>query len=361
MEPRPAEEQSDAVGRALSEARVWQPVKPRFRPLRLIVAWVIAALAVAVSAWIVPGVAISGHADAFIVAAGIALINAILPPVIAALRLPWTIAVGFIAVLLADALALQLAADALPHDIRVDSFGDALLMSIVMAAVSMVLQTVTSTNDDDEYNLRVVRRVARRQGATPRSTRARHRVPRDRRARAPGPAARDARRQCPEHGALGRARTAPADRVGDRPLVADRREPGGHPARLQRGHPRVPLGREGARQADELLVAAELRGDRAAALDRQGTAGRRRHEPREPAVRRGRRGDPHRQPNGRREEGEPWLSRVLRQRLQRHARLVLFIARWSWSGRPRSAPSGATCSRAATAAASIRCCAARCA
>ena len=46
----------------------------------------------------------------------------------------------------------------------------------------------------------------------------------------------------------------------------------------------------------------------------------RRLEPRQPALRRGRGGHPHGQPHGGREEGEPGLPGVLRQRLQRHAR-----------------------------------------
>ena len=98
---------------------------------------------------------------------------------------------------------------------------------------------------------------------------------------------------------------APPDRVGDRPLVADRREPGRHPARLERGHPRVPLGREGDGHADDLLGAAGLRGARAAARDRDRPAARRRREPRQPALRRGRPRDPHGQPHRGREEVEP--------------------------------------------------------
>ena len=75
--------------------------------------------------------------------------------------------------------------------------------------------------------------------------RARHRLPRDRRARAAGAAARHARRACPRAGALGGVRLAPPRRVGDRPLVADRGLAGGAAARLQRRHPRLPLGGEG--------------------------------------------------------------------------------------------------------------------
>jgi hypothetical protein len=59
---------------------------------------------------------------------------------------------------------LQLAADVLPHAIDVGGFGDALLAALVMAAVSLTLEVILGTDDDDEYGLRVIRRVARRQG-----------------------------------------------------------------------------------------------------------------------------------------------------------------------------------------------------
>ena len=54
-------------------------------------------------------------------------------------------------------------------DIRVDSFGDALLASLLISAASVVLQTILGTNDDDQYSLRVIRRVAGRQGAIART------------------------------------------------------------------------------------------------------------------------------------------------------------------------------------------------
>ena len=73
---------------------------------------------------------------------------------------------GFLLVLVADALLFQIASDVLPDDVRVDSFGDALLAALVMSAVSVVLETLLGTNDDDAYNLRVTRRIARRQGAS---------------------------------------------------------------------------------------------------------------------------------------------------------------------------------------------------
>ena len=233
----------------------WQPTTPRLRPLRLVVSWMVAAASVYVAAGLVAGVSIDDPAGAFLVAAVIAVVNAVLPPLIAALRLPFTLVTGFLLVLFADAGALMLADELFPDVLGIDSFGDALLASLVMAAVSIVLQVLTGTNDDDEYTLRVVKRVARRQGRRDAHRRAGDHLPRDRRPRAADPAQRDARRQRPEPGALDRRGRLPAERVGDRPLLADRRQPGRDPARLQRGHPGLPLGREGDADDDDLLGA----------------------------------------------------------------------------------------------------------
>jgi len=117
-----------------------------------------------VAAGILPGFDLDSAGSAFVVAAAVAVFNAFLPPVIAALRLPFTLVAGFLLVLMVDALALVLADDLLPEFGSVDSFGWALLAALVMAAVSIVLQVILGTNDDDESTLRIVRRVARRQG-----------------------------------------------------------------------------------------------------------------------------------------------------------------------------------------------------
>jgi hypothetical protein len=89
-------------------------------------------------------------------------LNAVIPPVLAALRLPLTLVLGFVLVLLADA-AILLLADALTDGIlRVDGFGWALLASLVVAAVSVGLAVLVGS--DDTYSLRIAQRIARRQG-----------------------------------------------------------------------------------------------------------------------------------------------------------------------------------------------------
>jgi len=143
----------------------WEPAKLRLRPVRVVISWVTAAAAVALAAGIVPGFELRQSGAAFAVAAAIALLNALVPPVLAALRLPFMLAAGFLLVLAADALLLQAASDLLADDVRVDSFGDALLAALVISAASVVIETILGTNDDDAYTLRVTRRIARRQGA----------------------------------------------------------------------------------------------------------------------------------------------------------------------------------------------------
>ena len=147
----------------------WQPATPRLRPLRLVISWIVAAASIWVAAALVPGVSLEQTGAAFVVAALIAVLNAVLPPVLAALRLPFMLVAGFLLVLFADALVLVIAHEVLPDDIHVGSFGDAFLAALVIAAVSVVLQAIVGTNDDDEYSLKVTRRIARRQGARERT------------------------------------------------------------------------------------------------------------------------------------------------------------------------------------------------
>jgi len=154
----------DGSTAAFAEPARWQPERPRLRPTRLVLSWLVGALALLGAAAIVPGVRVEGFLGAAVVAILVGILNALLPPLIAALRLPFTLALNFLLVLVADAMML-LAADSLTHSaISIPSFRRALLTALVVAAVTIVLEVLFGTNDDDEFTFRVVRRVARRQG-----------------------------------------------------------------------------------------------------------------------------------------------------------------------------------------------------
>jgi uncharacterized membrane protein YvlD (DUF360 family) len=151
------------------EAVSWQPERPRFKPLRLLLSWALTAVSLWVAATILPGVDIEGTGGALAVAAVVAVLNALLPPLLAALRLPFMLALGFLLVLAVNAIVLKLASDVLENTFAVDNFGWALLAALLVAAVSVVLEVIFGTNDDDTYTLRVVQRIARRQGGATRT------------------------------------------------------------------------------------------------------------------------------------------------------------------------------------------------
>ncbi len=147
----------------------WEPDKPKFKPVRLLISWFLTAIALLVAAIILPGVNIVDRWDALWMAAVVALLNALLPPLLAALRLPFMIGLGFILILILNALVLLAASNLIDHSYEVDNFGWALLAALVVAAVSVVLSIIFGTNDDDTYTIQVTQRIARRQGGATRT------------------------------------------------------------------------------------------------------------------------------------------------------------------------------------------------
>jgi uncharacterized membrane protein YvlD (DUF360 family) len=145
------------------ETMTWNPQAPRYRLLPVLLSWLVAGVAVFVAAAIVPHVSVGNFGDALAAAVLIAALNAVLPPIVAALRLPFTLALGFVVVLVLDAVMLLLASHVASRSIHVDSFGWALLAAVVISAAMLVLEVILGANDDDTYALRVIRRIARRQ------------------------------------------------------------------------------------------------------------------------------------------------------------------------------------------------------
>jgi uncharacterized membrane protein YvlD (DUF360 family) len=132
-----------------------------------VAALLILAVSVYIAAWITPGVELEATGAAFAVAVVVAALGAVLPPLIAMLPLPFTLPLGFLLVLLADA-GILLAADALLSDVTVSSFWAALLASILIAGCSLVVSMLVGV-DEQAMSLRVLRRVARRQGVIART------------------------------------------------------------------------------------------------------------------------------------------------------------------------------------------------
>src|SRR4051794_41845747 len=110
---RPARGLRERIARPVSSSREqvhdapsWQPSRLKLRPLHLFVSWLVAAAALLIAAWIVPGAAVNGFLGPLAAAPLIAALNAIVPPVLPALPLPLQGLTGLILILVADALNL---------------------------------------------------------------------------------------------------------------------------------------------------------------------------------------------------------------------------------------------------------------
>ncbi|MGZ4333264.1 MAG: phage holin family protein [Gaiellaceae bacterium] len=148
---------------AYGEAPGWTPGRPRYRPGQVALSWLLAAVSLLVAMKLVPGASDSTFRSVLGAAVIIALLNAVLPPLIAALRLPFTALLGFFLILFVDA-GMLLVADRISSGLSIDSFWSALGVAVAAAAVGVILSIVFGTNDDDVYSLRVVQRIARRSG-----------------------------------------------------------------------------------------------------------------------------------------------------------------------------------------------------
>ncbi len=163
-----ASDRTDGAG--YGETVTWHPERPRFRPLHLLVSWALTAFALWFSALVLPGVTILDPWAALAMAVVVAVLNALLPPILAALRLPFMVALGFILVLILNAVVLLLGSRIIDNSFDVDNFGWALLAALIVAAVGVVLEVIFGTNDDDTYALRVIERIAKRQGTQERTS-----------------------------------------------------------------------------------------------------------------------------------------------------------------------------------------------
>jgi uncharacterized membrane protein YvlD (DUF360 family) len=144
------------------EAPAWEITRPEIHPVRVLSAWLLTALALLIAASVVPGASIGNFRNALAAAAAIAVLNAVIPPVVAALRIPLMALLGFFVVLALDAALLLLADNITGGDLTIDSFWAAVGVALVAAAVGVVLNIVLGTNDDDTYTFRVIQRIARR-------------------------------------------------------------------------------------------------------------------------------------------------------------------------------------------------------
>jgi putative membrane protein len=118
--------------------------------MRLLLHWILSALALLVVANIVHGFELSGFVAALIAAVVIGLINATLGLVLKVVTFPLTILTLGIFWLVINAVVLEMASIVVPG-FRIRGFGAAFVGAIVLALVNMIIRWLTPKKRTNEY------------------------------------------------------------------------------------------------------------------------------------------------------------------------------------------------------------------
>lgn len=110
--------------------------------MSIIINWVIGALAIMVSAYLLSGVVVDSFITALVLAVVLGAINAFVRPVLVILSLPVTILTLGLFIFVIDAALIMLAANIVPG-FAVAGFWWALIFAIVLAIVNFVVRRFT--------------------------------------------------------------------------------------------------------------------------------------------------------------------------------------------------------------------------
>ncbi|MCE1225377.1 MAG: phage holin family protein [Geobacteraceae bacterium] len=106
--------------------------------MSIIINWLISGIAIVITAYLLPGIHLSGFKAALLTAVVLGLINAVIKPVLKLLTLPLTIMTLGLFSLVINALLIMLTAKLVPG-FQVQGFLWAVAFSIVLAVVNWVL------------------------------------------------------------------------------------------------------------------------------------------------------------------------------------------------------------------------------
>ncbi|MDF1546867.1 MAG: phage holin family protein [Bacteroidales bacterium] len=106
--------------------------------MRLLIKLIIGAFAVILGAYLIPGIEVSGFLNALIVAVILALINAIIRPILVFFTIPITIITFGLFLLVINAAMVKLAGILIPGFV-VNGFWAALLLSFLLSFINWLL------------------------------------------------------------------------------------------------------------------------------------------------------------------------------------------------------------------------------
>lgn len=111
--------------------------------MNILINWLISTLAIIITAYILPGVHISGFGTALITALAFGILNAFIKPILILLTLPVNILTLGLFTFVINALIILLVSN-LVSGFKVDGFWWALLFSIILSIVNSFLHQIAS-------------------------------------------------------------------------------------------------------------------------------------------------------------------------------------------------------------------------
>jgi len=108
--------------------------------MKLFINWIVQAIAIGITAYLLPGVIVESFLAALILAVVLGAINTFVKPVLVILTLPLTIVTFGIFILILNALLIMLASGIVPG-FAVAGFGSAFLFAIILSIVSAILHS----------------------------------------------------------------------------------------------------------------------------------------------------------------------------------------------------------------------------
>ncbi len=129
--------------------------------LRVAVVWLFTAAVFVLLGWLLPGLTVTSAGAALAAAGLLGLINALVWPVFAYLALPLAVLTLGIAAIVLNGVAVAIVAYLLPG-IDVRDLGTAIVVALVLALANTMLTSLLTLDDEDVYYRRIIRRAARR-------------------------------------------------------------------------------------------------------------------------------------------------------------------------------------------------------
>jgi putative membrane protein len=113
---------------------------------RFVIHWLVIALALGATTWILPGVRVESAPALFVAALVLGFLNAVLKPFLVLITLPITLLTLGLFYFILNAMLFALGAFLVPG-FSIDGFGWALVGTIVMGLLSMFLGSLLSTSE----------------------------------------------------------------------------------------------------------------------------------------------------------------------------------------------------------------------